>query len=241
MEQAHILFHLAGPTYIPAAFENPRLFLHTNTAGTINMMEYCRQHNTRMIYTSAYVYGIPQYLPINEEHPVNGINPYAESKLIAEQICKSYHQMYGIETFIVRPFNLYGPGQNKIFLIPKIISQVKQEKIELENPSPKRDYIFINDMINAYLKITEYQSSTLEIFNIGSGQSYTIGEIVSKIKDIAGTEPSVLFTGKNRRNEILETRADISKIKKLLGWKPETSLEEGLRKTILSFFQNDEH
>jgi UDP-glucose 4-epimerase len=237
IEPVDTVIHLAGPTYIPLSFRDPRLFIYTNAVGTLNMMEYCRLHKAKMIFTSAYVYGIPEYLPIDEKHPVHGINPYAESKLVAERICLAYHQLYDIKTYVIRPFNLYGPSQDNRFLIPTIINQIFGGKIVLENPHPKRDYIFIDDILNAFIKMVEFEDSSFEIFNVGSGVSYTIKEIVETAKSITGITAIVEFSGKNRKNEIPETCADISKIKKILQWEPRTTLQHGLEKTINTYSQ----
>ncbi len=227
-----LLIHLAAKSYVPDSFSNPVEFYKTNVIGTLHALELCRKHNARIIYTSSYVYGNPQYLPINEEHPVNAFNPYAQSKLMGENLCKAYHRDFNIPVIVLRPFNIYGKGQNDQFLIPMIISQAKKGKINLKDSRPKRDFIYIEDIVNAYIKSIEYTSSTFEIFNIGSGKSTSIQELTSIISKFYQNLSKITFSEKQRKNEVLETIADISKANRLLNWFPKYSIEEGIVKII---------
>lgn len=148
-----VVFHLAALTFIPFCLRNPREVYEINLLGTLNILEYCRKFNAKLVYASSYVYGTPEYLPIDEKHPLQAENPYTRSKIIAEKLCKSYHEDYNINIVILRPFNVYGPGQRSDFLIPLIIKQIKgNNKIQLKDPKPKRDFIYVKDISTVRLK-----------------------------------------------------------------------------------------
>ena len=176
-----VLIHLAAKSFVPDSFINPSSFYKTNFLGTLNALELCKKYKAKMVYASSYVYGKPNYLPIDESHQVNAFNPYAQSKIIGEHLCKGYNRDFGIPVIILRPFNIFGFGQNYNFLIPSIIKQAKSGKILLKDPEPKRDFIYIDDMIEAYIKCIEYNDSSFEIFNIGFGKSYSVKEIVNMV------------------------------------------------------------
>jgi UDP-glucose 4-epimerase len=234
--EADIVYHLAALAFVPFAFENPRETYETNVTGTLNILELCRNRDVKkIIFTSSYIYGVPKYLPIDEKHPVNPTNPYMHSKMMGEKLCESYSEYYGIECVILRPFNVYGYGQDKRFLVPSIIHQIfEKKKIELENPRPKRDFLYVDDLIDAYIKAIRCDSR-FEIFNIGYGESYSVGKIVDSILRIYGEEMEVHYSRKERENEVMDILADAKKAESELGWKPKTNLEEGLRKTLYSY------
>lgn len=173
IEHFDILFHLAAKTFVPESFRIPREFYRVNITGTLNALELCRTRNAKMIYASTYVYGRPKYLPIDENHPLFGGHPYVQSKIIGEQLCRSYHEDFNVKVIVLRPFNIYGPGQNDRFLIPTIFNQVKKGEVTLKDPNPKRDFICVSDMVTAYLKAAEYDRKDFNIFNIASGNSYS--------------------------------------------------------------------
>lgn len=228
LPKADVVFHLAAITFIPFCMSNPRETYEVNTLGTLNILEYCRKHNARLVYASSYIYGAPKYLPVDEKHPLQANNPYSRSKLMAESLCEDYHNNYGINCVILRPFNVYGPGQRDDFLIPSIIKQLKQNnKLQLKDPEPKRDFIHVSDMVNAYLKAAGYTG--FEVFNIGSGKSYSVREIVDKLLKIHEKHATVKFTNEKRKDEIMDCFADITKAKKLLDWQPSVSFENGLK------------
>lgn len=232
VQDADIVYHLAAITSVPFSFEKPRETYEVNVLGTLNILEMCRMCNVqKIIFASSYVYGQPKYLPINEEHPFQPTNPYARSKILGEELCKAYNADFGLECIIVRPFNIYGQGQSENFLIPSIIIQIQNGKIELKDPEPKRDYIYISDVIDAYIKAGEFNGD-FDAFNIGYGKSYGVREIVDKIIQIYGTDVKVNYTNERRRNEIMDTVADIKHAKEKLGWKPNVDIDTGLYNII---------
>jgi UDP-glucose 4-epimerase len=223
-----IAIHLAARMFVPDAFKNPLSFYNTNVLGTLNMLELCRGFNARMIFPGSYVYGQPEYLPIDEKHPVKAFNPYAQSKLVGEQLCEAYHRDFDVPVIVLRIFNPYGPGQSDNFLIPKLIMQVKTGNIHLDDPRPKRDFIFIDDIVEAFERAASYRESGLEVFNIGSGISYSVAELAKMVVGEFNPAAKVEFSGKVRKNEVMDTVADHTKAGIDLNWTPKILLEEGL-------------
>ena len=223
-----IVYHLAAITSVPFSFENPRETYDVNVLGTLNILELCRSCSAeKMVFASSYVYGQPQYLPIDEKHPLQPTNPYARSKILGEELCRAYNTDFGVKCIILRPFNIYGVGQGKNFLIPSIIAQLRYGKIELKDPEPKRDFIYISDVIDAYIKAGEFNGD-FDVFNIGYGKSYSVKEIVDKIIYLYGKDVKVKYSGERRKNEIMDTIANIKKAKEKLGWKPSVEIDNGL-------------
>jgi len=199
------------------------------------MLEYCRKKDIeRFVFISSYVYGKPEYLPIDEKHNLQAYNPYTQSKIVGEELCKSYNRDFGLKIDIIRPFNLYGKGHNDKFLIPYIVNQGfnKDKSIYLQNLKPKRDYLYIDDFTDFLLKIIEKENSGLRIINAGSGVSYSVAEVIEFVFKIMSIDKKIVEKGTKRKGEILETVADISKAKRLLGWKPKHDLETGLELMI---------
>ena len=222
------LIHLAAMSFVPESWKNPALFYDVNLNTTLNCLELCRNRNARMIFTSSYVYGKPQYLPIDEDHPRNAFNPYAHTKIMGEDLCRGYHDLFGVGVAILRPFNIYGLGLNENFLIPQILKQAQGEKVTLLDPEPRRDFIYVKDLARAYLMAAEQAERELLIYNVASGESYSVEEVAQICVDAFNLKASIRFTGNSRKNEVLETRASIEKIKNELGWLPEYSFRDGI-------------
>lgn len=229
-----VVVHLANLSFVPASFADPKLFYETNYITTLNMLELCRLNNARMIYFSSYMYGSPDYQPIDESHHKKAYNPYAQTKLIAESLCEGYNRDFRVPVTIFRPFNIYGKGQNPDFLIPTIVSQAKTGRIVIKDDRPKRDYIHVTDIVSAVIKaISQPQTTEMQIFNLGSGISHSVKEVIDMVCGFFDNKIEYTCTNEIRQNEVMDTIADISKIKKDLNWKPEVSLEEGIRQLII--------
>ncbi|GAB4292411.1 MAG: SDR family NAD(P)-dependent oxidoreductase [Myxococcota bacterium] len=232
VEKSDVVIHLAARTFVPASYENPREFYSANIISTLNALELARKFRAKFIFASSYVYGVPEYLPIDENHPTKPFNPYAQSKIICEQLCAGYHRDFGMNIVIFRPFNLYGPGQDERFLIPTIIKQARSGSVMLKDPKPKRDWIFVDDAKEAFVKALYYDKSEFEVFNLGSGKSSSVEEIVAVLRKYVQGDFKVAFTGEERKFEVMDTVADISKARRLLGWNPGIELEEGIKKCL---------
>ena len=231
LPKAKILIHLAAKTFVPDSWTNPKEFFKTNILGTMMALEYCRINKSKLIFLSSYLYGNPDKLPTNESAKIKIENPYSLTKKTAEEFCQFYSRKYGLKVVILRPSNVYGPGQKNFFLIPDIINKLKRKKITMNNIYIKRDLIYVSDLVEAIIK-SFLLKSKFEILNIGSGKSYEIKKVINILQKINKTHFRVKNKGINKLNEILTTRLDIKKAKNILKWKPLHSLEAGLRNTI---------
>ena len=227
-----VMVHLAARTFVPDSYTLPREFYHDNIIGTLNAVELCRLHQAKMIFASSYVYGKPEYIPINEQHPLRAFNPYAQSKILAEQLCARYTIDFNVPVVILRPFNIYGPAQKGDFLIPLIIRQARQGHVKLKDPKPRRDYVYIDDVVDAYMKTIEYHTTGCEAINIASGISYSVEEIATEVLEKHFPLIKVEYSGETRSDEVADTIAQISKAKNLLNWHPTTSLKEGIKSCV---------
>jgi nucleoside-diphosphate-sugar epimerase len=192
------------------------------------------------------VYGVPQRLPIGEDDPVAPNNPYAESKVAAERLCAAHAADTGLPVTIVRPFNVFGPGQRREFLIPTILAQLRgagahDRVIRVKDLAPRRDYVFLDDVVTALIATTGAPSAGApsagapagyRVFNIGSGVSHSVRDVIDAVQAAAGTQLPVVSEDAPRANEIPDVRADIARARALLGWSPRTSLAEGIRRLI---------
>ena len=228
------VIHLANRNFIPDSWKNPGEFFSTNIDGTRNILEFCRKNKSRLIYVSAYVYGQPKYLPIDEKHFVNGLNPYMESKIIAERLVQFYAENFNIPCVIIRPFNIYGSNQKLSFLIPTIVDQISSSEtpsVHVRSLKPKRDFLHINDFNRALLTVVN-EKDLQGIYNIGYGQSFSVKEIINTFSKILNKPIQYSEDDIDRPNEIIDVVADISKIKADTNWKPEISLIEGLSQVL---------
>ena len=235
----HIV-HLAGKTFVPKSWEEPGDFLRTNMLGTLHMLELCRKWEISMTYISAYIYGRPERIPIRETDRINPNNSYAKSKYMAEELCRFYAEQYGVRVSVIRPFNVYGAGQRKDYLIPQIISQaIHEDAVTVMDLMPGRDYIYLDDLLEAIWLTVEHVQD-YDVFNIGLGVSYTVEEVIDTVQRLLGTRRPVVCKNKARRNELDNVVADISHAREVLGWQPTHTLEEGLGKMIARMQETDE-
>ena len=229
------VFHLAGRSFIPDSWLQTSDFLDVNVSSTHYALEYCRRTGAKLIFASAYIYGIPQVLPISEQHPIFPNNPYALTKFLSEQLCEFYSTYHSVTVISLRLFNVYGPRQSSNFLIAKIIHELNEFRaVRLLDLAPKRDYVYVDDVANAFVRAMHIDSG-YHIFNIGSGFSYSVSEIVDKIQLIMRTNHPIKVDSVERRNEIPDVIADISLAKEVLGWYPNVELPQGLVQTIDHF------
>jgi nucleoside-diphosphate-sugar epimerase len=228
------IFHLAAKTYIPQAWEHPWELYETNVMGTLGVLELCKTKKIPLTFVSAYVYGIQEKLPITELSTPKPNNPYASSKILAENLCKFYADTYNIQTAVIRPFNVYGIGQKEHFLIPHLIKQaLTSAEIVVNDLIPTRDFIYLDDLVEALI-LTMNTIDNFEIYNIGSGESFSIRQVIDQIQLLAGTSKLVRCENKPRINEILETLADTSKAQKKLNWTPSVNFSEGIKRVLES-------
>ncbi|MDX2283450.1 MAG: NAD-dependent epimerase/dehydratase family protein [Bacteroidia bacterium] len=227
------VFHLAARSFVPDSWADPAPFYRTNVQGTAQVLELCRRSGASLTFLSTYLYGAPQQLPIPEDHPLQPSNPYAHSKLLAEELCAFYARCFGVPVTVLRLFNVYGPGQRPPFLIPHLLHAVLHEPvIRVQDLAPRRDFVHVADVLDALLRTMEAPRAGMRCYNIGSGRSHSVGELIDALQAAAGVQKPVESAGERRPNEILDTCADISRARAELGWAPAVSLDAGLRSLI---------
>jgi len=227
------VFHLAGKTFVPNSWHSPFSFYKTNVLGTLNVLEFCRKTKASLTYVSAYIYGHTKILPISEDIQIKPSNPYAMTKRLAEETCEFYASNYGMGVTTIRPFNVYGIGQPENFLIPLVIKQaLSGSKIVVKDLLPKRDFVYLDDLIEALLATLNTHIESYNVINIGSGTSLSVKEVIDVVQDIAGTNKEIVADSQVRTNELMDVIADISKAKALLGWQPKYLFYQGIEKII---------
>lgn len=225
---AETVIHLAGTSFVPDSWADPAGFIRSNLLGTVGALNYARSHNARLVYLSSYLYGHPQALPIPETAPTAANNPYALSKAFAEEACRFFSDTFGVRVSVLRPFNVYGPGQSSNFLIPSILRHVRDNiAIRVKDLEPRRDYIYVADVVRAVVAAAQNESR-FDVFNVGSGVSHSVKELIDIIQAVWHTKLPVYAEGERRKDEIMETVADITRAGRVLGWKPSWSLAQGI-------------
>jgi len=235
---AHVL-HLASLIAIPYSYHSPDTYVDTNIKGTLNVVQAARELDIeKVVHTStSEVYGTAQYIPIDENHPLQGQSPYSASKIGADQIALSFYRSFNTPVSIIRPFNTYGPRQSARAVIPTIISQLANGKstIKLGAISPTRDFNYVKDTVEGFITVMQSPKSIGEVINIGSNYEVAIGETAQLIAEIMGVNLTIETDEQRLRPEKSEVErlwADNKKALGLLGWKPKYGGKEGLRKGL---------
>jgi dTDP-glucose 4,6-dehydratase len=232
------VFHLGALIAIPYSYVHPREVVETNVMGTLNVLMAARELGTRrVIHTStSEVYGTAQYVPIDEKHPLQGQSPYSASKIGADRIAESFYRSFNVPVVTLRPFNTYGPRQSARAVIPTIISQaLTQDEVKLGSLEPSRDFTFVEDTVEGFLRVASADNVLGEEINLGNDNTIRIGDLADKIFGIIGRTPSVITDSQRIRpgkSEVMKLWASNKKGKDLIGWEPRVSLDSGLRRTI---------
>jgi len=247
MKDIDYVFHLAALIGIPYSYYSPLAYIKTNIEGTYNILQAARELGTkRVIHTStSEVYGTAQYIPINENHPINPQSPYSATKSSADYLAKSFYLSFDSPVTIVRPFNTFGPRQSARAVIPTIITQLLNDKkaIKLGNLNSSRDFTYVLDIVEGIYKIGLNDKTIGEVINIGNGKDISIYETASIINKLINNNINIKTKIESKRvrpekSEVQRLVCDYSKAHKLAGWKPRYTLEEGLEKTIAWFREN---
>lgn len=243
-----VVFHLAALIGIPYSYIAPESYINTNIKGTLNVMQACLDEEIeKVVHTStSEVYGTAKYVPIDEKHPLQGQSPYSASKIGADKIAESYYLSFNLPVATIRPFNTFGPRQSARAVIPTIISQALSSGIvELGSLTPIRDLTYVKDTVNGFIKVAESPKSIGEVINTGNGKGISIGELSEKIICLLEIPDLKISVDEKRirpeKSEVMELICDNSKAKKLLGWEPKYSLEEGLKETISWIKEHQRH
>lgn len=232
LDKLDYIIHLAARSFVPDSFDNPNKFYYDNYLSTLNILEYARKNKTKVIYFSSYLYGTPLYLPIDELHPLSPHNPYSQTKLICEKLCEGYQRDFGLDIVVFRPFNIYGKGQNPSFLIPSIINQLETGEITLNDPRPKRDFVHVLDVASAVSKAIAIDFEGYLVFNLGYGKSFSIKHLTDIISEISHKKITISYRNIYRKGEVLDTIANINKVRTILSWEPKIDLLNGLKQII---------
>ena len=232
------VLHLAALIGIPYSYVAPASYVATNVSGTLNILEACRQAKIhRVVITStSEVYGTAIYTPIDERHPLQGQSPYSASKIGADKLAEAYFRSFELPVVTLRPFNTYGPRQSARAVIPTVLTQALNgaKEIQLGNLRPKRDLTYVGDTARAFLLAATMRGVEGETIHFGQGSAVTVGKLATLCLQVANSRAKVVSVKHRLRPENSEVGlllCNPAKAKKLLGWQPEVSLEEGLRRT----------
>ena len=234
-----LIYHLAALIAIPYSYTAPDSYVDTNIKGTLNICQAAKENgNIRVIHTStSEVYGTAQYVPIDENHPMQAQSPYSATKIAADALAMSFYNAFDLPISIARPFNTYGPRQSARAVIPTIITQIANgaKEIKLGDLTPTRDFNYVDDTCRGFIALAECDKSIGQTVNIGSNFEISIGDTLNIIKKLMDSD--VQFTTDNERirpskSEVFRLWCDNSKIEKLTGFKPQIDIEQGLQKTI---------
>lgn len=248
MKNIDIVFHLAALISIPYSYISPRSYIKTNVLGTLNLLESIRNSNVELFVqtSTSEVYGNAQYIPIDENHPLNAQSPYAASKIASDQLAQSYSKVFNLPVSIIRPFNTFGPRQSLRAVIPSIILQALYNKeIRIGNISTKRDFTYVSDTVSGLISTINNSKCLHKIINLGTGYSISINDISKIIIEILGDKIKIIKDKKRIRpinSEVDHLQASNKLAEKVLKWKPvfanASSIKSCINETIEWFKQD---
>ncbi len=241
------VFHLAALIGIPYSYVSPMAYIKTNVEGTYNIVQSCREQGTEniLVTSTSETYGTAQYVPIDEKHPLVGQSPYSASKIGADQMALSYYLSFNSPVKIVRPFNTYGPRQSARAVIPTIITQLLSGKTEIKlgHTTPTRDLTFVKDTANGFLAIAQNAAFNGTVTNIGMKDEISVGDLALMIAKLMNKNISIITDSQRVRpdkSEVERLFCDNTKIISNTNWRPQHTLEEGLKQTI-KFLESNLH
>ncbi|MDK3155379.1 NAD-dependent 4,6-dehydratase LegB [Kamptonema cortianum] len=243
MKGCGTVLHLAALIAIPYSYHSPDTYVDTNVKGTLNIVQAARDLDVqKVVHTStSEVYGTARFVPITEEHPLQGQSPYSASKIGADQMALSFHRSFGTPVSIIRPFNTYGPRQSARAVIPTIITQLASGKksIRLGSTHPTRDFNFVRDTVRGFLAVAGSERTVGEVINVGSNYEISVGDTVQLIASLMNRSVDIETDDQRLRpdkSEVERLWASHDKVTELTGWRPEYAGKEGfargLRETI---------
>jgi NAD dependent epimerase/dehydratase len=250
MSNCDAALHLAALIGIPYSYHSPDTYIDTNIKGTLNVLQAARELGIgKVVHTStSEVYGTATFVPITEEHPLQGQSPYSASKIGADHIAQSFYLSFDTPVIILRPFNTYGPRQSLRAVIPTIITQITDGKrqIKLGAVRPTRDFNYVFDTVSGFTKALETDNCFGEVINLGSNFEVAIGDVAKTIAHLMGVQVEIITDNQRlrpKKSEVERLWADNNKAKNLLGWQPEyagvNGFNRGLQETINWFMSAD--
>jgi UDP-glucose 4-epimerase len=237
IKDCDVIIHLAASP-LPFSLENPKLNARINVEGTLNIMDAAREHNVeKIIFSSASsLVGEVKYNPVDEKHPCNPKTPYAVAKYCIEHYLRVYEELYGLNYLIFRFFNIYGPWQypESNALVPMVLNKILkgEEVLVFGDGSATRDFIYVGDAAEFFIKAIQKEKIKNEVVNLGTGVPTAIKEIIDLCGEVTGKTPNLVYKDA-RPGEIANFSADVTKLKKLFGEVPKTGVKEGLEKTYV--------
>jgi NAD dependent epimerase/dehydratase len=239
MKGCDMVLHLAALIAIPYSYHSPDTYVDTNVKGTLNVLQAARDLDVwRVIHTStSEVYGTARFVPITEEHPLQGQSPYSATKIAADQLAYSFYASFGLPVVIVRPFNTYGPRQSARAVIPAIITQIANGKrqIKLGAVTPTRDFNHVQDTVAGFIAAMQSDRGLGEVINLGSNFEISIGDTAELIAEVMNTEIKIITDQSRLRPEKSEVErlwADNTRAKQLFGWQPSYGGREGFKRGL---------
>lgn len=234
-----IIFHLAALIAIPYSYIAPDSYVDTNIKGTLNICQAAMENGCKkIVHTStSEVYGTAQYVPIDENHPLQPQSPYSATKIAADMMALSFFNAFNLPVVVARPFNTYGPRQSARAVIPTIITQIAtgKKEIKIGDITPTRDFNYVEDTCRGFVELAKSDESVGHVVNIGSNFEISVGDVLNLIKEIMGSDVRFLTDEQRIRpekSEVFRLWCDNTKIEKLTGFKPHFSIREGLQKTV---------
>ncbi|MDD2806176.1 MAG: NAD-dependent 4,6-dehydratase LegB [Elusimicrobiales bacterium] len=242
VEGCDVVFHLAALIAIPFSYHSPDSYVDTNIKGTLNILQAARDLKTKkvLVTSTSEVYGTARYVPIDEEHPFQGQSPYSATKIGADRLAESFYRSFNLPVTIVRPFNTFGPRQSARAVIPTIITQLLcgEKKLKLGSLAPTRDFVYVKDTAKGFAAIAKCDKAAGQEINIATGKEISVGNVVKKL--IALINPAAKLTGDKQRvrpakSEVERLLGDSRKLRRLTGWKPEHTFDQGMAETVAWF------
>jgi NAD dependent epimerase/dehydratase len=238
MKDQEIVFHLAALIGIPYSYVNPLDVAFTNIQGTLNLLLAAKEFRVeKFVHTStSEVYGTAQHVPMDENHPINPQSPYAATKASADQLASSFYYTYELPMGIIRPFNVFGPRQSARSVIPNIIMQaLTKDEVKLGSLTTSRDLTYVTDSVKGMILFAECDQTVGETVNLGSENEISVKGLIELIEKNINKKLKVIQEEERIRPEKSEVERLVSnseKARKLLRWKPEMDIEQGIQKTI---------